>query len=169
MPFYWPTFLSKSPVWALFTRFFNLPPVHNWRRHCSKIIIFSAGLVFVLSLVQSLTPPWDYDGLMYHLQGPVTFLEEESIKFSLNNWQINNPFTLEMLFTFGLAFNSDSFAKLIHLTYTICLYAVTFFMADRLINRRVAWIALAVMLGIPPCPFGEHGHISIRGGHYMNF
>jgi len=86
---------------------------------------------------------------MYHLQGPVTFLEEKSITFSLENYQINHPFTLEMLFSFGLAFKSDSFAKLIHLTYTICLYAATFLMADRLINRRVAWIAFYSKSFIP--------------------
>jgi hypothetical protein len=57
-----------------------------------------------------------------------------------------------MLFSFGLAFQSDSFAKLIHLTYTFCLYAATFLLADRLLNRRTAWIALAIMLGIPTLP-----------------
>lgn len=150
-------FALTLPEW---TRIIATLPEHISKVHpawmtlnnpCKAIIIFS-GLIFFTSLIQSLTPPWDYDGLMYHLQGPVTFLEEKSIEFSIENWQTNNPFTLEMLFTFGLAFDSDSFAKLIHLTYTTCLYAVTFIMADRLINRRVAWIALAVMLGIPTLP-----------------
>ncbi len=133
----------------------------------SRIIIISAGIVLVLSLAQSLTPPWDYDSLMYHLQGPVTFLREKGIAFSLENYQINHPFTLEMLFTFGLAFHSDLYAKLIHLTYTICLYAATFLLADKIINRRVAWIALALMLGIPTLPiWGTWAYIDVGWALY---
>ena len=37
MPFYWPTFFSKSPAWALFIPFFSLPPAHNWRRYWKDI------------------------------------------------------------------------------------------------------------------------------------
>lgn len=150
-------FALTLPEWskvltALPEQLSKMHPAWTKLNRPSKIIITSAGLVFVLSLVQSLTPPWDYDSLMYHLQGPVTFLREKGITFSLENYQINHPFTLEMLFSFGLAFHSDSFAKLIHLSYTICLYAATFFLADRLINRRIAWIALAIMLGVPTLP-----------------
>ena len=33
MPFYWLTFFSKLPGWALFTRFYTLPQAHKWRRY----------------------------------------------------------------------------------------------------------------------------------------
>ncbi len=32
--FYWLTYFSKLPAWALFIQFFNPPLLHNWRRYC---------------------------------------------------------------------------------------------------------------------------------------
>ena len=40
--------------------------------------------IFGLALLQTLTPPWDYDSLMYHLVGPRSFLEANgSIPFPI--------------------------------------------------------------------------------------
>ena len=58
---------------------------------------------------------------MYHLQGPRLFLEAGRILPLPNTWGANNPFTLELLFMFGLRFGSDNFAKLLHLSFALLL------------------------------------------------
>lgn len=117
-----------------------------------KIIVIAAGLILVTTLIHALTPPWDYDGLMYHLQAPRLFLEAGRIFLLPEIWQANGPLTTEMLFAIGLAYGSDSFAKLIHLTYGILLVLATFTFGRRYFPNQTAWIALAILLGIPVLP-----------------
>jgi 4-amino-4-deoxy-L-arabinose transferase-like glycosyltransferase len=90
---------------------------------------------------------------MYHLQGPRLFLEAGRIILLPENWQSNGPFTVEMLYLLGLAFGSDVFSQLIHLVYTICLLLATFSFARRFMGVREAWIAFAILLGIPLIPY----------------
>jgi hypothetical protein len=35
----------KLPVWALFTLFFSLPPVHTWQKYCPDAFIINLGLL----------------------------------------------------------------------------------------------------------------------------
>jgi hypothetical protein len=126
----------------------------QWRRLAlgPKIIAAVAGIVLALTLVQALAPPWDYDGLMYHLTGPRAFLQAGRILFMPDLWQANGPFTVEMLFTIGLAFGCDTFARLVHLTYGILLIIGTYALARRLLGRLEGWLALTVLLGVPIFP-----------------
>src|SRR3990172_326892 len=72
------------------------------------------SLIALFALIHTLGPAWDYDGLMYHLPGPTDFLANHRILPNLDNWYVNGPFTVEMLFTYGLAHGDVAFAKLIH-------------------------------------------------------
>ena len=117
-----------------------------------KAILLVGGLVLGLSLLHALTPPWDYDGLMYHLLAPRLFLQAGQILPLPDTWQANGPFTIEMLYTLGLAWESDTFAKLLHYVFAICLVLATFGFAQRHQGRTEAWIAVALLLGIPILP-----------------
>jgi hypothetical protein len=117
-----------------------------------KALLFLGGLILFLSLFQALVPPWEYDALMYHLQGPRQFLDAGRILLLPDNWPANYPATVEMLFTLGLAFGSDTFAKLMHLTYAILLILATFAFGRRYLNSAKAWLAAAILLGIPILP-----------------
>ncbi len=108
--------------------------------------------IFGLSALQALTPPWDYDGLMYHLQAPRLFLEAGRIYLLPDIWQANGPFTIEMLYTVGLAFGSASFARLVHLAFAILLVLGTYLGGRRFISPVGGWIAAAVLVGIPIFP-----------------
>ncbi len=105
--------------------------------------------LITVALVEALAPPSDYDGLMYHLVGPKDMLQSGGMLGWPDLWQANGPFTAEMLFAFGLALGSDTFAKLIQLIFAVVYIAVTYVLAVRYVGSRGAWVALAVLLGVP--------------------
>ncbi|MBW8011161.1 MAG: hypothetical protein FVQ83_07970 [Chloroflexi bacterium] len=117
-----------------------------------KGFIVLTGLIVGLSAVQALSPPWDYDGLMYHLQVPRLFLEAERIILLPDVLQANSPLTTEMLYSIGLGFGSDVFAKLIHLAFMGLLLFTTFSLGGRLFSGAGGWVASAIILGIPIFP-----------------
>jgi 4-amino-4-deoxy-L-arabinose transferase-like glycosyltransferase len=117
-----------------------------------KLLLLSFLLIFTLTLFQALTPPWDYDGLMYHLQGPRIFLNAGKILPLPDTWGANGPFTIEMLYMFGLRFGSDTFAKLLHMSYAVLLVLATFTFGRRFLGRAGGWIAAAILVAIPIFP-----------------
>jgi 4-amino-4-deoxy-L-arabinose transferase-like glycosyltransferase len=158
----WSQLLHRLPAWMG-----DLPA--GWRRlgRAEKAICIISILLFALSLFQALSPPWDYDGLMYHLQGPRLFLQSGRIVLLTDLWQANGPFATEMLFTVGLAFGSDTFARLIHLAYTVVLVIATWGLGARLIGKRAGWIAAAVLLGQPIFPlWASLAYIDIAWSSY---
>jgi 4-amino-4-deoxy-L-arabinose transferase-like glycosyltransferase len=117
-----------------------------------KAIILLAAVILLATLIQSLAPPWDYDGLMYHLESPRQFLAANHMTFNSENWRASGPFTIEMLFSIGLAFGSNTYARLIHLTYAVILIFTTVAFSRRHFSKKTGWIAFAIMLGIPVLP-----------------
>ena len=118
-----------------------------------KKVIFSAGvLALLLALFQAFTPPWDYDGLAYHLQGPRLFLEAGRIIPIPENWLTYYPFTWEMLYMLGMGLGSDIFARLIHFSTLILLLLATYAFGRRFLPKPGGWLAAAIMLGIPILP-----------------
>jgi len=58
----------------------------------------------------------------------------------------------EMLYALGLAFGTDTFARLLHLLFLTLLVVATFGVATRDLGARGGWFAVAVLLGIPILP-----------------
>ncbi len=127
---------------------------HHWRKwHIGQKTVFGAvGVIFGLSIFQAFTPPWNYDGLMYHLTAPKLFLQAGRITFQPQVWPANYPLATEMLYTLGLAFGSDTFARLIHLTLAAWLVLATFFAGRRWLGNSGGWLAATILLGIPMLP-----------------
>jgi hypothetical protein len=117
-----------------------------------KLLVYAGGIILLLTLLQALTPPWDADGLLYHLQVPRLFLDAGRISSLPDNWLTYYPFTVEMLFALGLGFGSDNFAKLVHLTFAIILVLGTYACGRRYLGDLAGWFAAAVLLGIPIFP-----------------
>ena len=116
-----------------------------------------AGMVlafstFLLASLQALTPAWDYDGLMYHLQAPRLFLESGRLLPLPQIWQANGPMTVEMLYTIGLALRSDSIARFLHLAMTGALVLAACAGGRRLMGSAGGLLAAAIMAGIPILP-----------------
>lgn len=116
----------------------------------SRKFLFGIGsLIFFLTLLQTLTPPFNYDGLMYHLQGPRLFLETGRISPIFNNWLTFYPSTSEMINLFGIGFGSDIFARLIHFSSLILILLSTYAIAQRILPKTGGGLAIAILTGIP--------------------
>jgi hypothetical protein len=115
-----------------------------------------AGLVAVsigvLSFMNALSPPWDYDGLMYHLVGPKLFLEAQRVFPHPDNWYLNGPFTVEMLFTVGMSFGDDVFPKLVRCSMGLLFLGATYTIARRWLSQKAALLSVAILLTVPTLP-----------------
>jgi hypothetical protein len=119
-----------------------LNPIH-------KMLAGVLGIIFILIGLQALTPVWDYDGLMYHLEGPRRFLSAGRITPLEDIYQANGPFLIEMLFSIGVAFNITPLAKIIHLTYALILAAATFTFGNRYLGEKKGWIPAVILITTP--------------------
>jgi len=113
-----------------------------------KLILLAGVLLFFVSLVRALVPPWGYDALMYHLVGPRLFLQEHTIVTSSTRWLIDAPNAVDLLFCVGMAFGSDTFANLMHLQLALLVVLSTFAVARLVFSPKEAWLAVGVFLGI---------------------
>jgi len=114
-----------------------------------KVITLFIAVLALSSLLQALTPPTDYDGLVYHLTAPKTYLAEHRLVSFPDIPQANFPATAEMLYTIAMALGSPMAAKLIHLSFAFLISVTVFSMARRFLKPKVAWLSLAVLWSIP--------------------
>jgi hypothetical protein len=114
-----------------------------------KFFTLIVATISTLSIFQCLTPPWDYDGLMYHLQGPKLFLQAGKMVLLPDLWQANGANLVDMLYLVGLALESDSFAKLINLAFAILLLIAVFSFGRRYLNPPGGALAAVLLLGVP--------------------
>ena len=123
----------------------------GWRNltRSQRLLLLACVLLLSMALVQAFAPPWDYDGLMYHLQGPRLFLETGRVIFLPENWQANGPFAVEMLFGLGLSLGSDTFAKLIHTAFAVLLVVSTYALGRRALGNAGGWASIALIAGVP--------------------
>jgi 4-amino-4-deoxy-L-arabinose transferase-like glycosyltransferase len=117
-----------------------------------KILAGLVGILLLLSFVQALTPPWDYDSLLYHLDVPRQFLEQGQIIDTPDDWLTYFPLTIEMLFLFGLGLGNDIFARLIEFTFSVLLLVGTYALGRRYLRPWGAWLAVAILAGTPIFP-----------------
>jgi hypothetical protein len=120
--------------------------------NAKKALVVASTIVILASTLQALTPVWDYDALMYHMEGPRLFLQAHRIFPSTSRWYINYPFAMEMLFASGMALGSEAFPKLLHLSMACLLVLATFACATRLFGPKVAWFTPVILLGMPVLP-----------------
>ncbi|MCJ7511958.1 MAG: glycosyltransferase family 39 protein [Anaerolineales bacterium] len=126
----------------------------KWKRAgvLPRLTLVLLTAIFSFAFVQTLTPPWDYDGLMYHLVGPRLFLEVARIYPVPDNWYVNGPFSIEMLFTIGMSRGDDVFPKLVHYLFGLLLVAATWLTARRWLGGIVGWLGAAILVGLPTLP-----------------
>ncbi|MCB0162659.1 MAG: glycosyltransferase family 39 protein [Anaerolineae bacterium] len=117
-----------------------------------KMLLVTMSLILILTMLQSLSPPIDPDGLIDHLQAPRIFLQAERIYPTPDFVFGNFPFTIELLFASGMVFGTDTFAKLIHLTFAVLLVLGTFALGRRYLSSNGAWVAAAILVGMPIFP-----------------
>lgn len=117
-----------------------------------QIVLVFIAFISLTALLNSLTPPWDYDGLMYHLTGPKIFLERGGLFPYPENWYMNGPFSVELIFTLGMGVGDDVFPKLVHFFTGVLLVYGTWYFARKWFNGTAGWIAAGTLLTIPTLP-----------------
>ncbi|HEY3282596.1 MAG TPA: hypothetical protein VGN26_10010 [Armatimonadota bacterium] len=99
---------------------------------------WTLGCLALLALccVAAVAPPagLDWDGLSYHLAVPKVYLAHHRIYYVAYDHHSNFPFTVEMLFTLGLALGSPALAVLCHTAFAALGAA-----ALGLFARRFGW------------------------------
>ena len=113
------------------------------------------GLTAVLALallaaaLGALTPPHHFDALAYHLTAPARALQTGWLAPQPDVPYGNLPLTVELLFGIGLAFGSDAFAQLLHLSFGLLTAMTLWALARHAFDRATAWLAVALFLGTP--------------------
>ncbi len=129
-----------------------------WGRLAAVLAILIAGTAGL----QALTPEFGYDPLVYHLQAPRLFLQAGRIYPEAGNWLADLPLSIQMLYTIGLSFSSDTFARLIHLAFGVILVSAVILFSKRLLPLTPSWLAGAVVLATPSLPiWASHAHADV--------
>ena len=102
-----------------------------------------------LQLISVVSPVWDYDALLYHLEVPRQFLAAGRIYFDPEIWRSAYPFLGEMPFLVGIIFGLDPLGKLINLTYAVLLISSVYAFSIRFLGRQIAYTAIAILIGAP--------------------
>ncbi len=161
--------LSKAFLlgWLFILLLFSLPYQKEWirtlregLRGClfllggsSWVERVGAGVALFLffgTLLGALAPPagFDWDGLSYHLAVPKVYLREGRIFYIPYDHHSNFPFTLQMLFTLGLAFGPPGLAKLFHWGFFPLSGGATLLLARR-INPKAGFLIMALLSASP--------------------
>jgi hypothetical protein len=114
-----------------------------------KFFFIVGVAALLLALMVTFTPPFDYDGLMYHLQGPRLFLEAGRIIPIPENWFTYYPATWEMLFMLGMGLGSDIFARLISFSTLLIFLLTTFAFGKRYLPAPGGWLSAAMVISVP--------------------
>lgn len=127
----------------------------HYRYYLLFIITLLTGffLIWFFSLIMALTPPWDYDGLMYHLEGPRRFLELGKIQLMPDLWGANNPMLGEMVYLIGVALSLDIFPKIIHWFFGLLYCLITYHVGKSLLNKTNGYLSVIILCGLVYLPF----------------
>jgi 4-amino-4-deoxy-L-arabinose transferase-like glycosyltransferase len=106
-------------------------------------------LLIFASTLSAISPPSDYDGLMYHLAAPKAYLAAGRIHPFPLQVQANYPATLDMLYTVGLALGSDLIAPLLHLTTALLATLGLYVFGCRFFSRRFGLLAAVIFFATP--------------------
>jgi len=108
------------------------------------------GATAVLTLLVALTPPTDFDGLLYHLTLPRLFIEQGRIVPIVNAVpQFLYPSLVEMLYTAAMLLKGDVAAKLLHFGYALLLGGLVYLLTRRHIGAQHGRWALVAYAAIP--------------------
>ena len=121
------------------------PPAENFALSVFCLALFSLGAIFLL--VFAMAPPVDWDTLMYHLQIPLKFTQENRIYLPADNLHVAFIGLAHMLYIPFLEIGSISGPALLSSFMAILFGLSVFVLAYRLFNRHAAYISLAVLWG----------------------
>jgi hypothetical protein len=107
------------------------------------------GVTFLLALASTLTPPVEWDALVYHLAGPKTYIEAGRVLWVPDNFHLSFPALTEMLFLGAMLLKGDILARLVHLTYGVLTVAAIYAFSRKHFDGPVPLLAAVLFASIP--------------------
>lgn len=111
----------------------------------ARFCTLALGVTFLLAFA----PPWGWDSLQYHLIVPKLILENGRIAVPPDNYSLNFPGLVEMLFLTGMVLRGDGTAQALHWIFLPLTLGATLMFAARYFSRRVGWLAVALLCTVP--------------------
>ncbi|HJX38117.1 MAG TPA: glycosyltransferase family 39 protein [Anaerolineae bacterium] len=121
----------------------------NRHSRLSLLLLAFLGVTFVLTLFSALTPPTEWDALVYHLAGPKTYIDAGRVVYVPDNFHLSFPALTEMLFMAGMLLKGDILAHLIHLAYGVFTVAAIYAFSRKHFTDHVPLLAAALFVFIP--------------------
>jgi len=115
----------------------------------TKFLFLSGIAAWFITLLQALTPVWDYDGLMYHLTAAKLFLKQGQLYLLPDLWQANGANMNDMVFIFGLAFKDENLGKLFQFIHASLLIMSIYSFGSRFLDQRSKNYASLVFMATP--------------------
>lgn len=109
----------------------------------------------VMNFMGALGPEYFYDSLVYHLAMPKLYLLNHRIVPTPHMIYSGIPFGTEMLYGLGLAFGTETAAKLIHYGFGVATAATIYSWCRKHANRRAAILAVLLFYSAPMVCFGS--------------
>lgn len=115
----------------------------------SLLLLAFLGITFVVALFSALTPPTEWDALVYHLAGPQTYIREGRIVWVADNFHLSFPALTEMLFMGAMLLKGDILAHLLHLAYGVFTVAAIYTFSRQRFAGHVPLLAAVLFASIP--------------------
>ena len=114
-------------------------------------VIFGALLLFLLlyHFLGTLVPPIFFDSLVYHLAMPKLYVLQHGIEYCPYNFYSNFPFTIEMLYTFGLLLQGAILVNGLNYALHLLMLAGLYAFARTYFKHRVALLSLLIFYTVP--------------------
>jgi hypothetical protein len=107
------------------------------------------GFTLLMALVSTLTPPVEWDALVYHLAGPKAYIAAGRVLWVPDNFHLNFPALTEMLFLDAMLLKGDILARLIHLTYGSLTVAAVYAFSRKHFDGLVPLLSAVLFASIP--------------------
>jgi len=141
-----PAFSTLGQAWnacrpaSLPGRFFNV------------LLLLLLITLVLMSLTSALTPAWSYDALKEHLPLPTRLLEDGGFMPYPEEWAINSPAYINLVFGIGLGVGDSIFPRLIHLFLGILLVFGTGVLSRQLFGEDSFLPAIITIATVPTLP-----------------
>lgn len=139
---------ARQELSAAYSAAAKLRPGGQWRRF--ELLVLSIVVVFVaLGFLATLGPVVDYDAQSYHLAHAKAYVQLHRITWSSEYMSANFPASIEMLYTLGLLFASDQFAKMLNFSFGLLTSLGLFWLAASRFGRSAGLTAVMIFVSIP--------------------
>ncbi|MGV3615876.1 MAG: ArnT family glycosyltransferase [Fimbriimonas sp.] len=127
------------------------------------------GIAALFALVSVLTPsdPMDWDMLAYHLAVPKLWIQAGRIEYITYIHHSNFPFTVDLLYVWGLRWGGEAGAKAFQLGYFLSGILLIFGLARQRYGERAGWWAAVAFATVPVVLWETgSGYIDVAHGLY---